>query len=443
MTSGNNFPDALAGSVLSKKLNAPILLVNQDDSNNIESIEYIKKHLNSNGTIYILGGESSVSDSFIDYIKVLRYKNIERLGGVNRFATNEAIVESMNISKGTPVVIVNGYGFADALSVSSIAASNGYPILMSNAESLPDENIQPNKVYVIGGQGSLSDTVVDQVKQAATTITDSSIVRIGGVSRYDTSLKICKEFKINTNTAVISNGENFPDALSGSALAAKSNAPIILTDGNNILEQKSFLDTTKYTNLILLGGQGAVSKDVEDILNGVQPTTSVGISELTPYNKTEDDKYNGYNYLRVGDNTWSNGNKFTIRQTAQPRYTNMILGYSYYECNLDNENDESNYYYTKYVLDKKYDSITGTFAVDDMTNAKYTGKVRTLIYGDDEKLYQSDYLKRGNDPINVNVNLKGKRYVTIKFDAENDSSYSNAEIYFAFMDVVLNKLKTN
>ena len=41
----------------------------------------------------------------------------------------------MNLEKGTPVVIANGYGFADALSVSSVASLKGYPILMTGASS--------------------------------------------------------------------------------------------------------------------------------------------------------------------------------------------------------------------------------------------------------------------------------------------------------------------
>ncbi|KZL91894.1 putative cell wall binding repeat 2 [Clostridium magnum DSM 2767] len=49
----------------------------------------------------------------------------------------------------------NGYGFADALSVSSVAALKGYPILMTSASTLPDETknilstVQPSQVYVI------------------------------------------------------------------------------------------------------------------------------------------------------------------------------------------------------------------------------------------------------------------------------------------------------
>ncbi|MBC2579418.1 cell wall-binding repeat-containing protein [Clostridium sp. DJ247] len=150
VSSGNNFPDALAGSVLSKKLNAPILLVSNDINNNSDSIEYIQSHLDKGGNIYVLGGKSSVSDDFMNYMQKQGY-NVIRLGGSNRFDTNKSIVNYMNVPKGTPVVLVNGYGFADALSISSVAALKGYPILMANSSNLPNEtketitNLQPRK----------------------------------------------------------------------------------------------------------------------------------------------------------------------------------------------------------------------------------------------------------------------------------------------------------
>lgn len=251
IASGRNFPDALAGSSLSKKLNAPILLVDKDVKDSLDSIDYIKNHLNVNGNVYILGGNASVSENYINYIKSLGYKNIIRLGGKNRFDTNRAIINSMNIKKRTPIVITNGYGFADALSVSSAAASKGYPILMSDSKTLPDEikakirEIQPSKLYLIGGQGSLSNNIVTEVRNIVPSLNYSNITRVWGNSRYDTSLEICKYFNLDSDTAVIANGENFPDALSGSALAAKQNAPIILTNGKDMLNQKKIFKYNK------------------------------------------------------------------------------------------------------------------------------------------------------------------------------------------------------
>lgn len=55
IANGNDFPDALAGSALSKKLNAPILLIDENVNSSRETINLIKSKLAKNGSIYILG----------------------------------------------------------------------------------------------------------------------------------------------------------------------------------------------------------------------------------------------------------------------------------------------------------------------------------------------------------------------------------------------------
>jgi len=297
VSSGINFPDALAGSVLSKKLNAPILLVGKDINEDNDSIEYIASHLDKGGNIYVLGGLASVGDDFINYMQKQGY-NIIRLGGSNRFDTNKSIVNYMNMPKGTPVVLVNAFGFADALSVSSVAALKGYPILMTNSSNLPDEaketitNLQPSELFVIGGNASVGEDVVTQIKNLVPSLDNNKIVRIGGQTRYETSLNICKYFNLDTDNAIIANGENFPDALSGSALAAKLNAPIILTDGQNIADQKVYLDSKHYKNITLLGGSGSIDILTEYALKGRDNVTDAekdSINKLLDYCKAYTD----------------------------------------------------------------------------------------------------------------------------------------------------------
>ncbi|MBV4418263.1 cell wall-binding repeat-containing protein [Clostridium tyrobutyricum] len=277
IASGKNFPDSLVGAPLSKKLNAPILLV--DDFNSglaYKSLDYISKHLSENGTIYLLGGVSSVGNNVVKQLQQSGYSNIKRLGGTDRFDTNNIIVNEMNVKDGTPVVIVNGFNFPDALSISGIAASKGYPIFMSSANAIPQSivdkisSINPSKVYVIGGTAVLSDNVKNKLKSSLSGIEDSDIIRINGKDRYDTSLQAAKYFKLDSKYAILSNGRNFPDALSGSALAAKLNAPIILTDGNNISNQKNYIDSSDYSNVVILGGQGSVSLNAENNFNGIK-----------------------------------------------------------------------------------------------------------------------------------------------------------------------------
>lgn len=277
LASGKDFPDALAGAPLSKKLNAPILLMDDSIYGYLyENLDYINKHLSKGGTIYLLGGESSISSNVVNELEQQGYTNIKRLGGTNRFDTNNTIVNEMNIEEGTPVVIVNGFNFPDALSISSIAAAKGYPIFMSQNNSIPDtiinkiSSINPSKIYLIGGTGALSNNIQSQLKNNLSNVNDEDIIRISGNNRYDTSLKVADYFKLDSKDVILANGENFPDALSGSALAAKLNAPIILMDGKNIDSQKNYIDSLNSNNLIILGGQGSVSSETENNFNGIK-----------------------------------------------------------------------------------------------------------------------------------------------------------------------------
>ncbi|WP_411681658.1 cell wall-binding repeat-containing protein [Clostridium thailandense] len=269
IASGRDFPDALAGSVLSKKLNAPIILASDSIEESLDCIQYIKDHLDKDGTIYLLGGAASISNELVDYVKQQGYTSFVRLGGQDRFDTNKYIVNSMNVQKGTPIVIVNAYGFADALSASSVAALNGYPIIMTSNSALTDEakdmikNIEPKEVYIIGGYASVGYNVKNQIRELVPSLESDNLISLAGDDRYETSLSICKYFNVNSDTAVIANGENFPDALSGSALAAKLNAPIVLTDGSDITKQKEFIDKSNFKNIILLGGPSSIDFSIE------------------------------------------------------------------------------------------------------------------------------------------------------------------------------------
>lgn len=102
----------------------------------------------------------------------------------------------------------------------------------------------------------MRNSIVDELKNIVPSLNKEDIERVEGKNRYETSLNVCSKFNLLSDNAIVASGENFPDALSGSALASKMDAPIILTDGVNILKQKEYLDNNNYKNLILLGEQG-------------------------------------------------------------------------------------------------------------------------------------------------------------------------------------------
>ncbi len=96
-----------------------------------------------------------------------------------------------------------------------------------------------------------------------TGLDQNNIARIGGFDRYDTSLEVAKYFNLSGRCAAIATGNNYPDALTGSIYAARSNASVILTDGSLNDNTKQFLANMKPTQVVIFGGQGVVSKGLE------------------------------------------------------------------------------------------------------------------------------------------------------------------------------------
>ncbi|MDP4179174.1 MAG: cell wall-binding repeat-containing protein [Bacillota bacterium] len=268
LTSGYDFPDGLSGSTLAKQLNAPLLMAgNLSDSQ--EAFSYISTHLKQNGNVYILGGTSAVGQDTEDALKLKGY-TVNRIWGKDRIGTNCSVIDNLNVQEGTPVFIANAYGFADALSASSVASINGYPILLTDSASMSSSiteklsKIKPSAVYIAGGTGVVSNSIEDSIK---TLLPSSTVKRLSGNNRYDTSMAIFNFFNLNTNNIILASGKDFPDALCGSQLAASLNCSMVLADENNLYAQQSQYYKKSIQNFYLLGGTGAISTNVDSAIN--------------------------------------------------------------------------------------------------------------------------------------------------------------------------------
>lgn len=287
LASAHNFPDALSASTLAFQLKAPIILVSPGHKDSMVSYNFVKDHLVAGGTVTIVGGKAIISHSSEQWLLDNGFR-VNRLGGKDRYDTNALIINQLNVAKGTPVIIASGTDFPDALGISSLAASKGWPILLSNpsylTQSVQDFLIsdQPTDVYVIGGEGIIHNGVYNQIQ---TLSPNSKIQRLGGYDRFETLSLILTRFYPNPTQIYVTNGFDFADALSGSTLAATNNAPILLVDpkSNNLPRSiYNYLITLRNNNVHpqvnVLGGEAAVPQrlldQINDILqNGGETTT--------------------------------------------------------------------------------------------------------------------------------------------------------------------------
>lgn len=93
---------------------------------------------------------------------------------------------------------------------------------------------------------------------------DSKVTRYSDGNRYSTAIKLSKKAYDKSDIAVVASGENFADALSGGALAAIHEAPLLLvSEGSTADDVKAELDRLKVDKLYILGGTKSISNKIE------------------------------------------------------------------------------------------------------------------------------------------------------------------------------------
>lgn len=172
---------------------------------------------------------------------------VDKIVGDDRYDTAAKIAIEIAYPDGAnAVVIANGEeerGYADAMSGSLLASVVDGPLLLASVDVLPDATkdalikLNPEKAYVLGGELSVSQAVVNELKGL-----NLSVERIDGQNRYDTAAKILKKSAAmlgvdKFDTALIVNGVRPADALSAGAYANNKQVPILLVNENAIPDE--------------------------------------------------------------------------------------------------------------------------------------------------------------------------------------------------------------
>ena len=260
IASGENYPDALAGTYLATAKEAPILLsflndFTADRKYDNQTADYVAANLAENGTVYILGGTAAVSEEMETLLANRGVANVKRLGGANRFETNKLILDEVGV-EGEEILVCTGSNFADTLA----ASATKLPILLVyNKTGLFDyqeeflAGLNGNAVTILGGTSAVSEDVEAAVEAAAKVEAD----RVGGATRIETSIAVAQKYFPGNVQMVLATGWEFADALCGGSLAATQDAPVVLTMG--ALKDLSFTQSWNYGGLVYeqyVGPQG-------------------------------------------------------------------------------------------------------------------------------------------------------------------------------------------
>lgn len=190
---------------------------------------------------------------------------VTRIGGNDRYDVAVG-VSSGNFEPGVDAAyIASGEVFPDAISAGPAAALAGGPVLLVPRDGVPDTvraelgRLQPQRIIVVGGPGSVSDTVFAQLTEFA-----PEVERIGGADRYAVSRSLAlAAFPEGSDVAYLATGAVFADALSSGAAAGSRSSPVILVDGKlDAVDADTWavLERLGVAQVYVAGGPGSVSE---------------------------------------------------------------------------------------------------------------------------------------------------------------------------------------
>ena len=262
LVSGDNFADALTAGNLAN--HAPIFLaekegISQGTVNTMYALG-VKE-------VVIIGGEKSVPKSVEERLKKENLKVI-RIAGRNRYETSTKLAKQLKVKNKDNVVLANGEKFADALSAAPYAVQKKQTLVLTDGKTLPKDIQAQDVKTIIGGEKSVNIKGLDKAQ------------RISGKDRYETSLEVLQHMD-KTQSAVIADGRDYPDALAAAPYAVKKNTGILLSDDTAIDRIKEYVDSQNISDITLIGGEKSITKYQE------QKFTKTS-TEQKPQEKPED-----------------------------------------------------------------------------------------------------------------------------------------------------------
>ncbi|KGK91569.1 glycosyl hydrolase family 18 [Desulfosporosinus sp. HMP52] len=268
LATGKNFPDALTGTVLANKVNGPMLLTESDGLTPAVAEEL--KRLNTR-EVYLLGGTVALSTGIEEALKGQGILP-RRLAGWDQYGTAAEIARAAT-SSSSQAFLVNGELFPDALSISSYAAAQGIPILLTRSDSLPPETAKVindlgiSEVTIIGGTAVIKESIVEQLSKLPQPVKVTA--RYAGYDQYETNTVVLNQLPFDTSKVYVATGQNFPDALAGAVLAGKTKAPILLIPSTQLGSSTTDYLTQKRASgsaFTIFGGWGVISYAMESII---------------------------------------------------------------------------------------------------------------------------------------------------------------------------------
>ena len=244
---------------------------------------------------------AAVDGSTKDLVNV--YEKVRILAGEDRFETAvevskfqyDSVSAPVVINKANVVILVGEEAIVDGLAAAPLANVIDGPILLTKKDVVPNSTMDEikrivkkgAKIYLVGGEQNISKEVENQLESEM----NAEIVRLAGKDRSETSLKIAKEIieiKQEYNETIcehfVVGGDGLADAMSISAIAAREEAPILVTPATGLTKDvKEFLKEHQFSATVI-GGESKVSNQV---LEDIKSNTNKSVTRIAGKDRHE------------------------------------------------------------------------------------------------------------------------------------------------------------
>jgi len=264
LASGAGFADALAAGAAAAVARGPVLLTAPGSLPSSVRAELVRL---APAQVIVVGGTNAVTAGVETAVRAaLPRATVVRRQGSDRYATAVEVSRQAFPTGASTVYVATGLGFPDALAGASAAGRDAAPVLLVPADGVPAPvagelaRLAPQRVVLLGGTAALSSAVAAAVAGA---VPSAQVTRIQGADRYATAASVAATF--TTGSPVFAaTGRTFPDALAGAAIAGRQRGPVIVVpDGTLPSSISRALVRLRPGRLVVLGGPGALSSDVE------------------------------------------------------------------------------------------------------------------------------------------------------------------------------------
>ena len=268
-----DYPDAVSAAALSSSLQAPVLLTMPDGLS--PEVASAIDDLGAS-TVTLLGGPAALSRPSPTRPVTAASRSVASPAPTATRPPRRSSPRSRPVNDVTRVAVALGNradgrdAWPDALSAASLAGGDEIvPTLLADRRSLPDatramlRQLAPDTALVLGGDSAVSNEVTEAVSRIV-----PEVSRVRGPDRYETALQVAEVAMRNaaSDQAIFVSGEDFADALSAGALAARMSAPLLLVPAallDDDVDAYLRSDASPFQRAKLIGGDKAVTEHVE------------------------------------------------------------------------------------------------------------------------------------------------------------------------------------